>query len=324
MSYKLAVRVHVGQPPQPYTLIVDSATAITWIGGSKPYVKTSSSLATGKSMSIDMDDISLKGEQYVDSVHIGQESIIQSIGAGDSKGLPHNVDGILGIGPTALSNGVISSEPEILTVVDNLFVQKGVIEMIGIFLEDSHGHIDFGAIDPRFAEKIKYFPISTAYTAEFYWSFDGSISLGDQSILTGGPIAIHSASPVIRVADITFAKIQQLTGAVLDPSTQLLKLSPDQYYNMKSIIIKIGTTEFELTPNACILPRKDNTLFGGEPGGIYLAFTPTLPFGEGVDVVLGIPFLKRYYVAYDAMNNRIGNVCHVHLFYHCWVIYYKN
>lgn len=259
-------------------------------------------------MSIDLGNISLDGEQYLDIIRLENASVHQAIGVGLSNGLPHNVDGILGIGPTELSNGVLETQPEVLTVVDSLFLEKGLILQLGIYLENGQGHINFGLLDPRFTDSLKYFPVATTYPAKLYWSVEASMSTGDELILPHGPIVIDSSYPLITIDDKAFARLQHATGAIIDHSTGLLRLSPRQYRNMKSVSINIGGSKFELTPNACILPRKHNTVFGGKSGQIYLAFNKGLPYGLGFYAVLGIPFLERYYVAYDDFFKRVGNV----------------
>ena len=51
------------------------------------------------------------------------------------------------------------------------------------------------------------------------------------------------------------ATYQQITGAVEDNNTGLLKLTADQFANLESLFFHIGDTTYEFTPNAQIWPR---------------------------------------------------------------------
>ena len=60
------------------------------------------------------------------------------------------------------------------------------------------------------------------------------------------------------------------TGAVEDQATGLLRLTPDQYNNLRSLFFNVSGSIFELIPNAQIWPRSLNEAIGGEAGYIYL------------------------------------------------------
>ena len=64
---------------------------------------------------------------------------------------------------------------------------------------------------------------------------------------------------------------------------------------------------FELTPNAQILPRSQNTDFDGTTDGIYLVVGDLGPSPvPGLDYILGLSFLERYYSVYDTFESRVG------------------
>ena len=44
--------VQIGSPPTSYTLLIDTGSSNTWVGADKPYTQTSSSKATGNTVSV--------------------------------------------------------------------------------------------------------------------------------------------------------------------------------------------------------------------------------------------------------------------------------
>ena len=48
---------------------------------------------------------------------------------------------------------------------------------------------------------------------------------------------------------------QNVTGAVIDNNTGLLKITADQFANLESLFFHIGDATYEFTPNAQIWPR---------------------------------------------------------------------
>jgi hypothetical protein len=70
-----------------------------------------------------------------------------------------------------------------------------------------------------------------------------------------------------------FNTYKNATGATLDETTGLLKITSDQYSSLKPLIFTIGGTAFTLTPNAQIWPRSMNSVIGdtsGNSDNIYL------------------------------------------------------
>jgi cathepsin E len=101
------------------------------------------------------------------------------------------------------------------------------------------------------------------------------------------------------------------TGGVLDPVTGLLKITPGQFSNLRSLFFRVEFQNYEFTPNAQIWPRQFNNLIGGSAGGIYLIvadvsnvlYTPETsdlimefvwqigtPSGQGLDFINGYVF----------------------------------
>ncbi len=104
-----------------------------------------------------------------------------------------------------------------------------------------------------------------------------------------------------------FDRYRRAIGAVLDPKTKLLRITPAQYAKLKSLFFTIGDRTFELTANAQIWPRALNELIGGERGRIYLVVNDIGSItGAGLDFINGYTFLERFYSVFDTGGRRVG------------------
>jgi Eukaryotic aspartyl protease len=128
---------------------------------------------------------------------------------------------------------------------------------------------------------------------------------------TGMSLRDHDPLPVVRTESTldvdSFNRYRNATGAIVDPVTQLLRITPEQYGKLKSLFFMIGGREFELTANAQTWPRSLNSVFGGDLNYIYLMFGDIGQIGAGqIGCINGYAFLERYYSVYDASNQRVG------------------
>ena len=70
---------------------------------------------------------------------------------------------------------------------------------------------------------------------------------------------------------------------------------------------RIGGTTYELTANAQIWPRSQNSVLGGDEGKIYLIVADIgTPSGQGLDFINGFTFLERFYSVFDTANQRVS------------------
>ncbi|KFH73268.1 hypothetical protein MVEG_00486 [Podila verticillata NRRL 6337] len=249
------VSVGVGSPPTQYSLMLESASANTWVGAGKSYVPTST-----------ITD--------------------QSIGVASSSYGFTDLDGVLGLGPIDSSVGTLSPHPtvKIPTVTDNLFSQGTIgAHEIGISTHpstadgDENGEITFGGVDSsKYTGDITYVPITSTSPASKYWGLDASFGYGTSGT-TGTPILsstariIDHASALLLLATDAFQAFEQATGGVLDTTTDLLRITQEQFSQLQSLYFVVGGTTFEITPNALIWQRAFNVMMGGNAGDIYLA-----------------------------------------------------
>jgi len=312
------INVGVGQPPQDFTLLIDTGSSNTWVGAGQPYKPTSQSQNTGKQVSVTYGSGSFSGTEFIDTVALAPDLVIQnqSIGvASVSQGFA-NVDGILGIGPVDLTNGTLVGAPSVPTVIDNLFNQ-GIIqtETIGISYAPSsqsgvvNGELTFGGVDnSKFTGNIEYVPITTVSPANKYWGINQSITYGNNTtILNPTAGIVDTGTTLLLIATDAFQAYQQATGATLDSVTGNLTVTQEQFNNMQSLFFNIGNSKFELTPNAQIWPRALNGMLGGNADAIYLVVGDIgSNSGSGLDFINGFTFLQNFYSVYDTTNSRVG------------------
>ncbi|KAF8266290.1 aspartic peptidase domain-containing protein [Lactarius quietus] len=254
------------------------------------------------------------GTEYLDTVTISSGLVItnQSIGVASNSSGFSGFDGILG-----------SSIP---TVTDNLYSQGAIqSDLVSVSFEpttsssDRNGELTFGGTDStKFTGPITYIPLTTTSPASDYWSISQSIKYGSTTILstTAGivdsgttliPIANRCRAPANVTRTDAFNRYQYVTGAVLDGTTGLLKITSTQYSNLQSLVFTAGGTSFELTANAQIWPRSLNSIIGGTSSDIYLVVTDLgSPSGSGLDFINGYTFLERFYSVFDTANGSVG------------------
>jgi len=242
----------------------------------------------------------------------------QSIGVaedGTNAGLSEGLDGILGLGPIDLTQGTVSNEYEVPTVMGNLYEQGAISsQVLGVFFSpassnNSVGELTFGGYDAsKITGSVSYVPVTSTYPSSRYWAIDQAISYGATPILnntagivdtgttlvyiaTGRNIACNNEVMLTHYPD-AFDIYQAATGGIFDYGTGLLKISSEQYNNLSSLYFQIGDVSYELTPNAQIWPRSLNTAVGGTADGIYLIVADIgIDSGSGFDFVNGYCFL---------------------------------
>ncbi|KAG1820842.1 acid protease [Suillus subaureus] len=311
--------IGVGSPETYYTLLVDTGSSLTWIGANKPYKQTNTSHDTRNQFYIAYaGGSSIEGEEYTDTVTLNSDLVIanQSFGvtSASAASTMRGLDGILGLGPVGLTQGVVSNTYEVATVMDNLHAQKKISsEVLGVFFapassNDTNGELTFGGHDAsKITGDISYVSITSTSPANSYWGINQSISYGSMTILNETAGIVDTGTTLILIATDAFDKYKSATGATLDESTELLKISSEQYNQLSSLYFTTGEVTYELTPNGQIWPRSLNHVIGGTTDGIYLVISDIgSDSGSGLDFTNGYCFLERFYSVYDTTNSRVG------------------
>ncbi|TFY59343.1 hypothetical protein EVJ58_g5834 [Rhodofomes roseus] len=312
------VSVGVGDPATYYSLLVDTGSSNTWLGANKSYVKTSTSSDTGETVSVTYGSGDFSGEEYTDTVTLGDGLTItqQSIGVASSSSGFDGVDGILGVGPTDLTEGTLGdSDATIPTVTDNLYSQGTIsTEVLAVSFEPTtsdsvtNGELTFGGTDSsKYTGSITYVSLTSTSPASEYWGIDESISYGSESILSSTAGIVDTGTTLVLIATDAYNKYVSATGATEDESTGLLRISSSQYSNLETLSFDIGGTTFGLTANAQIWPRSLNTAIGGSADDIYLVVSDIgSESGSGLDFINGYAFLERFYSVFDTTNSQVG------------------
>lgn len=322
-SYLVNVTVGKGH----YTLIVDSGSAYTWVGAntSNPYIPGPNSIATGQNVSVPYGSGNFTGFEFIDTIVIGDNDIIihnQQFGSAVTSFGFEGVDGILGIGPQDRTFNTTGDNPLTLipTVSDQMLKQNIISKNVtsvslsplttADFVVD--GEVVFGGIDTsKFIGNLTFVPPTEIPPASTFWGFEQSLSFGESRIPllpAGTPGIMDTGTTLILLAPESFEKYQQLTGAVLDDVTGLLRV--DSFDSLQSLFFNIGGTEFEFIPDAQVFPPQLNVLFGGDPDAFYIiignlgdfAFTQT---GPGM-FVNGYFWLMRHFVTYNGTDRTVG------------------
>ncbi|CAA7262864.1 unnamed protein product [Cyclocybe aegerita] len=310
--------IGVGNPPTQYTLLIDTGSSNTWVGADKEYKPTSTSHSTRNQVNVTYGSGSFTGTEYEDQISLGGNLVIQkqSVGVASKATGFQGVDGILGIGPVGLTVGTVHNTRAVPTVTDNLFQQKMIpTESIGISFNPTtangsiNGELTFGGTDlSRFSKDVNYVPITKTSPASHYWGIDQTISYGkNMPILKSRAGIVDTGTTLLMIASDAFKAYEKATGATMDRTTGLLTVTEEQFGKMESLFFEIGSTAYELIPDAQIWPRALNDMLGGEAGKIYLIVADMgTNSGSGLDFINGFGFLQRFYSVYDTTNNRVG------------------
>jgi hypothetical protein len=248
----------------------------------------------------------MSGEEFLDDVTLGSVTIQgQSIGvASSSKGFD-GVDGVLGLGPTGLTEGTVSGEKEIPTVTDNLFSQGTVSENTASIAGEE---ICFGGVNPeRFTGDITYAPITNTAPARNHWGIDTAFAYGSSrtSLLASTAGIIDYATTLTLLASGSYSDFLKLTGATQDETTGLPVM--DSCDELESIFFEMGSRSFEIPVGLYRWPADQNSIIGGDANKCYLAVSDLgTPSGEGLDFILGYNTMKHFTVVFDTGNQRVG------------------
>ncbi|KAG6842466.1 hypothetical protein C0991_007596 [Blastosporella zonata] len=312
--------VGVGSPATTYQLIVDTGSSNTWVGAGTQYKVTGTSVKSSNKVSVTYGSGSFSGTEYTDTVTIASGLVIpaQSIGVASSSSGFSGTDGILGIGPTILTQGTLSPATSTLipTVTDKAF-SLGLItgNQIGISFEPTtvedvvNGELSWGGVDTtKYTGTITYTPITTTSPASFYWGINQSIRYSTSTtILSSTAGIVDTGTTLLYIATDAYNRYRTATGAVLDNTTGLLRITSTQFASLKSLFFTINGATFEFTANAQLWPRSLNTAIGGSASNIYLVVADIgTTTGAGLDFINGYAFLERFYTVFDTANKRVG------------------
>ncbi|KAG2364136.1 hypothetical protein BDR07DRAFT_1450442 [Suillus spraguei] len=322
------VEVLIGDPRTTYHLIVDSASAITWIGADTPYV-SSSGEDTEERVAVNYRYGSFEGTISEDDIFITEGVTVRGMRFGvasTARGVA--ADGVLGIGPTSSGLEALLDSPEqtIPSITDRL-VEQGTIRrsIVGIFFQPitvdkvNHGELTFGGTNPSlYDHSIEYIDMTTTSPSSLFWGIDQRITYGATTptiaILDYTAGIVDCGTTFIYLAIGAYDRYRDATGGVVNPANGLLQISPQQFHRLRDLQFHIGRNIYKLIPNAQIWPRSLNERIEGGADEIYLVVKALESPRAGFNFINGYVFLQRFYTAFDGDKRKVG-FCpkHVHL-----------
>ncbi|KAF8633816.1 hypothetical protein AX15_001229 [Amanita polypyramis BW_CC] len=310
--------IGVGTPPNTYDLIIDTGSSNTWVGADKMFSPTNSTRNTLRPVEVTYGSGFFVGLEVLDAVNIAPGLTLQNQSIGVallSQGFD-GVDGILGLGPVDLTEGtVLFEDGAIPTVTDNACNQGFLANCeVGISFEPTtvpesrNGEIAYGGVnDAKYTGNINYVSVTGTEPASKYWGIDQSITYGQSQLLGNTAGIVDTGTTLILIATDAFNRYRDATGGEPDSATGLLKITPGQFANLKSLYFNINGVPHEIVPDAQIWPRALNSYIGGSSDYLYLIVNDLRSnSGEGLDFINGFTFLERYYSVYDNASRRVG------------------
>ncbi|KAH9986899.1 hypothetical protein BJV74DRAFT_878436 [Russula compacta] len=148
------------------------------------------------------------------------------------------------------------------------------------------------------------------YSAKQFWGIDQSIRYGTSQAshrILDTTIGIVDTGTAFILIATSKLHHRRATDVVFDSPTGVLRITPVQFANLKSLFFNLGNRTFELTANAQISPRALNEVIGGKPGCIYLIVNDIRSTTrQGFDFVNGCTFLELFYSVFDTGAHRVG------------------
>ncbi|KAG2065149.1 acid protease [Suillus decipiens] len=311
------VEVAIGDPPVSYNLIVDSASAITWIGADTPYFSFSGD-DTEEPVAVNYPFGSFKGTIWADDMFLDEGVTVHRMQFGVASTMGGiAADGVLGIGPTSSGLGALqnSAEQTIETITDCL-VQEGIIprSVVGIFFQPitanviNHGELSFGGTNPRLYDfTVRYTDVTTTSPSSRYWGINQRITYGTTTILDYTAGIMDCGTTFLYLAIDAYEKYEDITGGIVNPANGLLQISLQQYRQLRDLKFHVGNNIYKLIPNAQIWPRSLNERIGAGVNDIYLVVKSLRTHtGAGCDFINGYVFFQRFYTVFDGDGRRVG------------------
>ncbi|KAG2066053.1 aspartic peptidase A1 [Suillus decipiens] len=314
-----SVRVAIGNPPTDYDLVVDSASAITWVGAALPYF-SSSGINTNVPVAVDYPFGSFQGTIWEDGITFSERVSIPRMYIGvapDIQDMNIAADGVLGIGPTLSGLGSLPNSPDqtIPTVIDRLVEQQTIPRpMVGIFFKptvangDNNGELCFGGTNPKkYIKRLEYADVTTIHPSSLYWGINHEIRYANIEILAYSPGIIDCGCTFLYLATDAYERYRAATGGTLNPVNGLLQISLQQYNELSNLEFHYIGRILRFVPNAQIWPRSLNQKINGGDNDIFLVVKSlSTPTSAGFNFINGYVFLQRFYTVFDSGKRRVG------------------
>jgi len=320
-ALKVVTTVQAGDDQTFNNVLVDTGSAILWVGAEQKYVPGPNTQTINETFSVGYGTGGVNGTAYLDRVTIGDATVSsQTIGSeGWMEGftLISPIDGIFGLGPSGSNYVEVSGHNTTPTFVENL-VSEGAISkaVFGIYVSplsdggvpEGTGEITFGGVDEsKISGDITWLPQNEPYN--FHWEFNAtSFSWGDQ-VLATGPIYARTDTGVLPIAvpyDGFFTILQSVPNATIDMTSalagSLVFPANVSVESLPALEIGIGNLNFTITASEYIVPTSLYSALNITDDLVH-----TWIASGGPDMFdLGQTFLEHAYSAYDMDNHLVG------------------
>jgi len=154
----------------------------------------------------------MNAREYYDQVSLSSGLVLPSQqigGATSTKGFD-GFEGVLGLGPTGLTDGSTTGKGEIPTVVDNLhkagLITNNTVGLAFVPQAIGTGSVALGGEIPEGATvgDVTWATITNSYPASAYWGVDARVAYGGRTFLTTAG-AIDAGSTLISLSTGEFA-----------------------------------------------------------------------------------------------------------------------
>jgi len=315
--------IHIGTPPQEFTVIFDTGSSNLWVPSTKckltniacllhsKYDSESSSsyTADGQEFEIQYGSGSLSGFTSKDTVEVAgvwvkDQPFAEAVEEPGLTFVAAKFDGILGLGyPTIAVN-------HMLPPINNMMTQGALSTgMFAFYLDrdasdEIGGELSIGGVDPeRYEGDFNWNDV----TRQAYWQikmdkFDvqgTNVTACDQS--DGCQVIIDSGTSLLAVPSNLADEINHAIGAFKFANGEYIV--PCRHMDtMPNIDFTLNGVTYTLEPNDYVM----KVGAGGQEQCISGFMGMDIPPPAGPLWILGDVFMGKYYTAFDFDNNRVG------------------
>jgi len=127
-------------------------------------------------------------------------------------------------------------------------------------------------------------------------------------LLSGIPVLTRKIE-ILFSDDLFSAYKKAIPGVRFDSKSGLLEIPKSSISKMRPLAFDIGGNYFTLDVGAQLVPADENSAWGGERSKRYgvVGLLPDVASGNGVDFILGIAFMERFYTV------RVGTKIYIYI-----------
>lgn len=295
-----------------FNFLIDTGSPYTWIPGVKREYHNHYNVTnlnkipidnnitvtynSGDKINFSIYDINL----YINNISISNAQV--GITYYESKHFERVFDGILGLGGFYGNDKTIEYYKK--KIITSQMVNQSIIKnnIFSLYINKTHknfgdlnmngGKINFGEIDKnKYNGNIKWYHIYNEKNIYYFWSLNLSNITINETLYINNRVLIDSGTNFIFFNNSICDKIHNQIGGIYNKNINSYIF--ENVKKLKNISIYLNNDEFILTP-------KDYTYI------LNNTIHSKISINDNNNVVLGLPFLQKYYSIYDFDNKKIG------------------